>query len=182
MYIAATVSGPRPLEHLYHGFLRCHPSTGSVDGLSYEFKGQPCQTRGVRLNPTSLHFHFHPLYQQSTKRPICWTAASVTVLLALSSSTCPNCHCVCVRPPRRPSQMPLDECGSTRGGTIKDSREDPKGFLRISDPSIKIEWGLNISTLKDNPVGSPFKTRAGCSRGISWCCPAEVSIGGLFIV
>ncbi len=75
-----------------------------------------------------------------------------------------------------PSQMPADEWGSTRGGTIKDSWENPKGFWRISDLSIKIEWGPNISTLKDKPWGSPFKTRAGCSRGISRCCPAEVTM------
>lgn len=131
---------------------------------------------GVLLNPTTLHFHFHPLYLQSTKRPVCWTVASVTILLALSSSTCPNCQCVCVRPLKWPSQMPDDECSSTRGGTIKDSREGPKGVLGISDLSIKIERGPNISTLKDNPWGSPFKTRAGCSRRISWCCPAEVTI------
>lgn len=141
---------------------------------------QPRQTEGVLLNPTTLHVHFHPIHLQSTKRPIC--GASITIQLAPSLSTCLNCQCVRVRPLKWPCQMPDDECSCTRGGSIKESQEDPKGVWRISDLSIKIEWGPNIFSLKDNSWVSPFKTRPGLSRGISWCCLAEVTIGVCLIM
>lgn len=116
-------------------------------------------------------FHFHPLYVKY-KTSHLLDGCYVTVVLTLSSSACPNC--ICDLSSKRSSQMPADE--RSRGGTIKDRKEDTTVSLRISALSIKIEWGPNIFTLKVNPRGLPFKTRAGRSRGISWCRPAEVTI------
>lgn len=49
-------------------------------------------------------------------------------------------------------------------GPLRTARGEPKVFLKIPEPFIKIEWGPNISPLKDDPRGSSFKGEGRLSK------------------
>lgn len=139
--------------------------TGKVVSLNNEITSQLFQPVDAHLNLTTLHFSISPTYSIRYKmsRGSLYLRPPVRAVSAFASvhwTGCLKCHMMTVV---------LQEVESLR--TARRSLG-----LWIPEILIKIDWGLNIPTLKGEPRGSHFKTRVACYRGISWCCSADTTI------
>lgn len=147
-----------------YNFFKVH--AGKVVSLNNENTGQPFQPVDAHLNLTTLHFSISPTYSIRYKmsRGSLYLRPPVQAVSAFASvhwMGCLKCHMMTVV---------LQEVESLR------TAQRSLGLWRIPELLIKIDWGLNISTLKGEPRSSRFKTRAACNRGISWCCSADMTI------